>query len=71
MIKRDFRKQVKATGSGQYPFTTVLSCMDSRAVKEIRDRSPVLREMADKGEIAIVGAMLDVKTGKVTFYDKI
>ncbi len=173
MTKRDLRKQVKATGSGQYPFASVVGCIDSRAapelvfdqgigdifsmriagnfvnddiigsleygsrvagarlivvlghsdcgaikgtcdgvqlghltgalakikpavdavpddgsprnsknyafvqkvadmnvrlaVKTIRDKSPVLREMADKGEIAIVGAMLDVKTGKVTF----
>ena len=176
MTKRDLMKQVKATGSGQYPFATIVSCMDSRAapelvfdqgigdifspriagnfvngdiigsleygsrvagarlivvlghtdcgaikgtcdgvqlgnltgtlarikpamdavpddgsprnsknyafvqkvadmnvrlaVEEIRDKSPVLREMVDKGEITIVGAMLDVKTGKVTFYDK-
>lgn len=173
MAKRDLMKQVKATGSGQYPFASVVGCMDSRAspelvfdqgigdifslriagnfvnddiigsleygsrvagarlivvlghsdcgaikgtcdgvqlghltgalarikpaldavpddgsprnsknyafvqkvadmnvrlaVKAIRDKSPVLREMADKGEIAIIGAMLDVKTGKVTF----
>jgi len=35
----------------------------------LRDRSLVLREMIDKGEIALVGAMYDVSTGKVTFYD--
>ena len=102
MMKRDPRKQMKATGSGQYPFASVVSCIDSRAapelvfdqgigdifsariagnfvnddiigslaVQQIRDKSPVLREMADKGEIEIVGAMLDVKTGKVTFYDR-
>jgi carbonic anhydrase len=36
-------------------------------VKEIMDKSAVLREMAEKGEIKIVGAMLDVETGKVHF----
>jgi len=39
------------------------------AVKRIRDKSSLLRGMADKGEIKIVGAMLDVKTGKVTFVE--
>ena len=33
------------------------------AVKRIREKSSLLRGMADKGEIKIVGAMLDVKTG--------
>lgn len=35
----------------------------------IREKSPVLREMLDQGEIAIAGGMYDVKTGAVTFYD--
>jgi carbonic anhydrase len=39
-------------------------------IKEIRERSPVLREMLDKGEIGIVGGMYDLKTGKVEFYGK-
>lgn len=39
-----------------------------RMVQSIRDRSPVLKEMEGKGEIKIVGAMLDVKTGEVKFY---
>ncbi len=173
MVKRDYMKQYKVTGYGQYPFASVVSCIDSRAapelvfdqgigdlfvarvagnivnedilgslefatkvagskiivvlghtscgaikgacddvklgnltgllakmkpavasVKETGDRSsknsafvekvaemnvqdtvaaikaksPVLKEMADKGEIKIVGAMLDVKTGKVLWY---
>lgn len=37
-------------------------------MQKLRDRSVVLREMLDKGEIGIVGAMYDVSTGKVTFY---
>lgn len=36
----------------------------------IRSRSSILREMLDKGEIAIVGGMHDLRTGKVTFYEK-
>jgi len=39
-----------------------------RTVNDIRVKSPVLKAMADAGEIKIVGAMLDVKTGVVTWY---
>jgi carbonic anhydrase len=28
----------------------------------------VLREMVDKGELGLVGAMYDITTGKVMFY---
>ena len=38
-------------------------------VQEIRDSSPILRDMEDKGEIMIVGAMYDVASGKVEWYD--
>jgi carbonic anhydrase len=38
-------------------------------VQAIRDKSPILKEMEDKGQIMIVGGMYDLKTGKVTFYD--
>ncbi|MCB2220977.1 MAG: carbonic anhydrase [Bacteroidetes bacterium] len=37
-------------------------------IEKIRSDSDVLRDMHDKGEIAIVGAMYDVETGKVTFF---
>lgn len=40
-----------------------------RNVQEIMDRSPILREMVEKGEIGIAGGMYDVATGKVDFYD--
>jgi carbonic anhydrase len=36
-------------------------------VKQLLAKSPVLREMVEKGEIKVVGAMLDVETGKVQF----
>ncbi len=39
-----------------------------RTVNDIKAKSPVLKAMADAGEIKIVVAMLDVKTGAVTRY---
>ena len=39
------------------------------AVRTIKDKSPVLKDMVDKGELMIVGAMYDVQTGKVTVYE--
>lgn len=39
-----------------------------RTVQEVLDRSPVLRDMQAKGEVKIVGAMLDVATGKIAWY---
>jgi len=38
------------------------------AVQQIRERSPVLKEMLDAGQIGLVGAMYDLTTGRVTFY---
>ena len=38
-------------------------------LQKLRDRSVILREMIDKGEIGLVGAMYDLGTGKVTFYE--
>lgn len=38
-------------------------------VRDIMARSEILRDMAAKGEIRILGAMLDVETGIVTFMD--
>ena len=37
------------------------------AMKNIRERSPILREMAEKGQIKIIGAVYSLKTGEVTF----
>ncbi|MBE16996.1 MAG: carbonic anhydrase family protein [Dokdonia sp.] len=40
-----------------------------RTVKDIRETSPVMATMEDKGEIMIVSAVYDMETGKVTFHD--
>ncbi len=38
-------------------------------IKVIKEKSPILKEMIDKGEIILVGAMYDIETGKITFYE--
>jgi carbonic anhydrase len=39
-------------------------------MKGIRQRSPILRAMLDRGEIGLVGGMYDLSTGKVRFFDQ-
>ncbi|ANU06560.1 carbonic anhydrase family protein [Paraurantiacibacter namhicola] len=39
-----------------------------RNIERIREESPILREMEENGEIAIVGGMYSLETGKVTFF---
>ena len=39
-----------------------------RTVKAIMERSPILNEMIKTGELDLIGAMYDVETGVVTFY---
>ncbi len=38
-------------------------------IEEIKKKSPVLRELIEKEEIAIVGGVYDIETGSVTFLD--
>ncbi|HXI70159.1 MAG TPA: carbonic anhydrase family protein [Verrucomicrobiae bacterium] len=53
-----------------YAFVNDVSEANVKLVmKEIRERSPILRGMLDNGEIGIVGGMYDLSTGKVEFYD--
>ena len=42
-----------------------------RGVKNIIERSFILEEMLDNGEIGIVGAMYNIDTGKVEFYKEV
>jgi carbonic anhydrase len=36
-------------------------------VRQIRDRSPILRDLLDQERIMLVGAMYDLSSGRVTF----
>ncbi len=37
-------------------------------MQQIRDRSPILREMIDEGKVGLVGGMYDLSTGEVHFF---
>jgi len=37
-------------------------------MRQIRERSPILRQMIDEGKIELVGGMYDVSTGNVRFF---
>ena len=41
-----------------------------RTVKSILQRSPILKEMVEKGEIGIVGGTHELTTGQVSFFDE-
>lgn len=61
---------VQPRTSKNYSFVDQVSEANVRLVmKQIAERSPVLREMIDKGEIKLVGGMYDLATGKVQFYE--
>ena len=56
--------------SKNYAFVDKVAEQNVRlTVEAIRAKSPLLKEMEDKGEIKIVGALYDVKTGKVAWDD--
>jgi carbonic anhydrase len=38
-----------------------------KTIQDIRNNSPILKEMEDKGEIKIIGGVYDMDTGKVAF----
>ncbi len=67
------RPSVKSTGgkadAKNDAFVTKVAEANVRhSMKEIREKSPVLKALIDSGAIGLVGAMYDVETGKVTFY---
>jgi carbonic anhydrase len=38
-------------------------------VQQVKEQSPILREMEQSGKIKIIGGLYDLDTGKVTFYE--
>lgn len=41
-----------------------------RTVKSIMERSTILKEMIEKGEIGIIGGIHDITTGKVSYFEE-
>jgi len=41
-----------------------------KAVNDIMEKSPIIKEMVQGGKIGIIGAMYDVTSGKVEFYEE-
>jgi carbonic anhydrase len=62
-------QDVQPRTSKNYSFVNLVSEANVKLVmKQIRERSPILREMLDQGQIGLVGGMYDLSTGKVEFY---
>ena len=62
---------VQPRTSKNYTFVDEVSEANVRLVmKEIPERSPVLKEMIDQGQIGLVGGMYDLSTGEVRFFEK-
>ncbi|MBK8599992.1 MAG: carbonic anhydrase [Flavobacterium sp.] len=58
--------------SSNSPFVeSVAEINVKRSVKNIIERSNILERMIENREIGIVGAMHNIETGKVTFYDDV
>lgn len=41
-----------------------------RSVRSVVNRSPILRDLIDRGELAIIGAKHDLSTGRVDFFEE-
>ncbi len=66
----DEQTTVENRNSGNSEFVEKVATINvKRTVKSIMQRSPILKEMIEKGEIGIVGGTHDITTGQVTFFD--
>ncbi len=63
---------VAASGSGTSKDSAYVDKVSEQhvrhSIKEIREKSPVLKELLDSGAVGMVGGMYDLETGAVTFY---
>jgi carbonic anhydrase len=39
-------------------------------MRQIKAKSPILKEMIDKGEVGLVGGVYDISTSEVKFFEK-
>lgn len=65
----DEKTVIEDRTSGNMDFVEKVSEINvKRSVQAIKERSPILKEMVENGEIAIVGGIHDLATGVVTFF---
>jgi carbonic anhydrase len=65
MDSRNFQGKKSSKDDGYVEYVTKNNVLHT--IMAIRSRSAILREMADGGQIKIVGAYYDLNTGKVEF----
>jgi carbonic anhydrase len=65
----DEKTIIENRNSGNDEFVEKVAVINvKRTLKSIMERSPILKEMIENGEIGIVGGTHDITTGLVTFY---
>jgi carbonic anhydrase len=57
------------TGSNPAFVNNVTTINVNLTIERIRRESPIIAELEGEGKIKIVGAMYDIESGKVTFFD--
>ncbi len=66
------KETIKERSSKNSVFVENVSVINvKRNVKNIIERSFILEQMVENGEIGVVGAMYNIETGKVEFYDDV
>jgi carbonic anhydrase len=66
----DAKTETGNRNSGNDDFVEKVSAINvKRSVHAILERSPILKELLEKGTIGIIGGSHDISTGAVTFYD--
>lgn len=61
---------IENRNSGNGEFVEKVAIINvKRTVRSIVERSPILKEMIEKGEIEIIGGMHNIADGQVTFFD--
>ncbi len=68
-IEAETSEKTERSGSNLHFVNQVAALNVKESVHHILDRSDILREMLANQEILVVGAMYDVATGKVSFFD--
>ena len=68
----DEKTETQNRNSSNDTFVEKVSVINvKRTVNGILERSPILKEMIQKGEIKLVGGTHEISTGEVTFYDNL